>query len=114
MLAADRFLVHESNGSLGKEFTMFVGVGANGGQWGTGKGGVGHVIISDNSNIVRDGESSLPNGEHGANRNRIITSKESRGGRVFGENVLHGLVTARKAKVCLGNERLLVREGLRP
>ena len=108
LLAADRFLVHESNGSLGKELAMFVGVGANGGERRTGKGRGGHVIISDNSNIVRDGESSLPDSEHGADCHRIIAGKECRGTRMLGENVLHGLVTAGKAKVRLGNERLLV------
>ena len=108
MLAADPFLPHESNSGLGQEFAMLIGMGAHGGEWRRGKGGTGHVIISDDGNIVRHGESGLPDGEHGSDRNRIVARKEGRGARMFGEDVFHGLVAACKAKVCLGDERLLV------
>ena len=107
-MAVDRFLVHESNGSVGKELAMFVGIGANGGERRAGKGGGGHVIISDNSDIVRNGKAGLPDSEHGADRHRIIAGKECGEARTLGQEALHGTVTAREAEISLGDERFMV------
>ena len=51
-MVAHLLFVHQTDGGFGKEFAMFVGMCAHGGERRTGKSGAGHVIISDDRDIA--------------------------------------------------------------